>query len=831
MKASKMLALILKRTTLLHVMKKQISDHTLKLLQYDDVLKIIARYCTTSEGRERLLHTVPETNPEKFYEIDAIKELGQTVLSLQNVLNASTLQYFPPLTEFFNDDKNFLQIEEIYAVGLFTRTVSELKQWSNSYTENTQNSVSLYIKAIPDLSEIETIIFSLIDKNGKLQNIPTLKKLEREIAAHEEDLQKTLRRYFSDDAYAKMLQSNVATIRDARHVIAVKANFKGRIAGIIHEYSQSGQTFYIEPSDVVEKNNNIMEAQARYNAELKRILNETSQKIFLQRNEVKVALEKVAKLDCVFASVAIAKEKSWNFLNSMALGKNEEKAKPAKAPNLIESKDTSEYASFFLKQARHPLLKNPVAIDLILSEKTRVLIITGPNAGGKTVTLKTVCLFALLNQAGFPVPCEAESTLPYFDFIACDIGDDQSIDLSLSTFSSHMKTIAGILENASDKSLLALDELGSGTEPQEGSAIAMAILDDLLEKHSYVFVTSHHGSLKNYGYTKEHCENASVEFDTTTLQASYKIIMGVPGESHAFEIASKSGLSEHIIKNAKQFLAENRADISKLIKDLIEKNKQANKIIEAVNEKERSINEKIRKVDLKELKLKQNELNLREQGYRRLENFFLEKRKELENLIREIREGELSREKILSSKKWLDDFGVDLQKEENEIHKEKSSLIKNKAPKEKKLFSFNEGDDVFSLDYNRRGTILRKEKNDVYLIELGNLKLSVKGDRLEPLEKKETQISVGVELSKSEKPVFELRLLGMRELEAKKALTNQLDLAVISSLKEFSIVHGKGDGILQKMVHEALSQNNFVEEFHFARPEEGGTGKTFVRMK
>lgn len=808
-----------------------VSKHTRELLQYDAVIRMIAGLCVTAEGQEKARQLLPETDSEKFSELDAVKELAHTILDLQQNLNAPIITYFPPICEYLQDEKSFLELEEIYAIGLFTKSVSELKSWSTKFQEKNElsNSLNRYIDAMPDLSEQEQTIFAFIDKDGTIQNIPSLKKLEREIISHEETLQKFLRRYFVDERYSAMLQSNVPTIRDGRQVIAVKANFKGRIAGIIHEYSQSGQTFYIEPTEIVEKNNDILEAQSRYQAELKRILNEVSEKIFAHRSEIRTALDLLAKLDLIFASVKLAQEKSWHFLNSAVHDTAEADGNDGDASSHESTQAGS--SRFFLKQARHPLLKNPVPINVLLQEKTRVLIITGANAGGKTVTLKTVCLFALLNQAGLPVPCEAGSKLPYFDFIACDIGDEQSIDLSLSTFSSHMKNVAYILEHATENSLIALDELGSGTEPQEGSAIAVAILDALIQKRAFVFVSTHHGALKNYGYTQENCENASVEFDTESLQATYKIVMGVPGESHAFEIAAKSGLDKRIIQNAKNVLGENRADVSQLIKDLIEKNKQAHALIEAAKEKELAANEKIRRVDLKSLQLKQKELQLREQGYRRLENFFLEKRKELENLIRSIREGELDREKILSTKDWLDGFEHNLQSEAQEIEKEKSALRDDADDKKTTTSMFQEGDPVFSSDYNRSGVILRKEKNNMYRVELGNLKLTVPGESLVAAEKPELQVSVGVELTKHEQPVFELRLLGMRESEAKKALTNQLDLAVVSNLKSFSIVHGKGDGILQKMVHAVLARSNFVADFYFARPEEGGSGKTLVQLK
>ena len=790
----------------------KISEHTLNILQYDDVIQIIARECVTAEGRDICKSLRPSTD---YDAIEYRKKVSENLFELHKFLIAPPIRFFPPVLTFLQEDKTTLEIEAVFSIGMFTKRIAELKKWHADFiaddktTNAAINEVVQFISQIPDCSSVEQSIFSLIDENGNLQNIPSLKKIEREIGNCEKEMQKLLARYFIDETFSGMLQSSVPTTRDGRQVLAVKANFKGRISGIIHEYSQTGQTFYIEPSDVVEKNNDLFEAHARYNAELRRLLLETTQKIYAHKDELTTALNKYAELDCMYAGVKIAREQNWNFL---------------------VSNENTDAERIFLQQARHPLLKNPIPIDIVLPEKTRVLIITGPNAGGKTVSLKTLCLFALLNQSGFPVPCSEKSELPFFDFIACDIGDDQSIDLSLSTFSSHMKNIADILKNATSKSLIALDELGNGTEPQEGSAIAMAVLDELLEKRPFVFVTTHHASLKNYGYTKDFCENASVEFDNTTLEPQYKIIMGVPGESHAFDIAAKSGLNANIIANAKNFLGENKTDVSALIKGLIEKNKTSEEMILRIKEKEQSLNEKIRKVDLKELTVKQKELHLREQGYRKAENFFIEKRRELENIIREIREGELTKEKIADTKMWLADFENALATEKTDLKTEAEYITSAKNSENVATDDLQEGDEVFSLDYNRSGTVLRKEKDGVYLVQLGNMKLKLKSETLRIERKSRPLVSVGVELTKSEKPAFELRLLGMREQEAKKALTTQLDLAVLSSLKEFSIVHGKGDGILQKMTQGILSKHPCVSEFYFARPEDGGTGKTYVKL-
>lgn len=788
-----------------------ISAHTLDILQYKDVCLSISKHCVCEEAKTFCVEKNPSTNP---IEIKQLKQLGTQFLDLLIRGQQPILQFFPPIMHIlFSEQSHFktLPIEDIYAIGLFTKSILVLKQWCVAHEDlDAQKELLAFISHIPDMYSLHTLIFSHIDNDGNIHLTPTLKKIQAEIHALEVEIKKAMNHYFSNEQFGMMLQSNVPTTRDGRQVLAIKANYKGRISGIIHEYSQTGQTFYIEPSDVVEKNNELFDAHAQYAQEVNRILRVVTQEIFEQKESIQKCLNDFCMLDTISAACKWGKYHNAHFLN--------------------EPDESGTYIALY--HARHPLLKEPVPIDIILSPKTKVLIVTGPNTGGKTVTLKTVCLFALLNQSGFPVPCDEQSIFPLFDFIGCDVGDEQSIDLSLSTFSSHMKQISYCLENATENSLIALDELGNGTEPQEGAAIAMAILDELVQKKSFVLVTTHHGALKNYGYTNEFCENASVAFDAERLVPTYTLLMGVPGESHAFDIARKNGIAESIITKAEENMGEHKVDVGQLIQSLIEKNKHAQDIIKQLEEKEKVLNEKSRSVELKELKIKQKEYFLHKDGYARLNNLFEQKRRELENIIREIREAELTKEKIATTKNWLSQFERELQLEKENLQDEESIILKSEQPRnEVKGKILLEGQQIYVEQYNKSGTILRKERENVYLVELGNMKLTLPIEKISLVEHSSPIISVGVELEKNERPVLELRLLGMREAEAKKALVNQLDLAVISNLKEFSIVHGKGDGILQKMVHTFLRQQTQVSDFYFARPEEGGTGKTFVKLK
>jgi DNA mismatch repair protein MutS2 len=526
-----------------------------------------------------------------------------------------------------------------------------------------------------------------------------------------------------------------------------------------------------------------------------------------------------------------------------------------------------------------------------MEAETRVVIVTGPNTGGKTVALKTVGLFALMNQFGLALPLAEGSSLPVFDGVFADIGDEQSISQSLSTFSAHMTNMAYITSLASERSLVLLDELGSGTDPEEGSAIAMSLLDHFIACRSRVIVTTHHGILKNFGYTKPGVVNASVDFDAKTLSPTYRIVLGIPGESHAIEIAARNGLPADIVARSRTYLDEERADVSELIKGLKSKHQELDQAEAARNKEEQRLRDDRRKSDLRELRLRQKELELREQGVGSLRRLLLESRKNLENLVRELREGELTREKTLKVKEFIADLERSTASENERLELEEANLaelnekereeltrlaLQTPEPKStsrsKKANSRGDsagghengagkgragdypagkgaggseeiksrvpskvepGIEVLVGTSRRRGLVLRSAKKGSWVVELGALKMTFPERELSPVAPSATpkaEITI-MDLAPGAPAAFELNLRGMRLEEALDALRRQVDAAAMSGLYEFSIIHGKGDGILQKGVHEYLKSQKVVADYYFARPEDGGYGKTMVSLK
>ena len=811
------------------------TPHTLEVLEFFRIAELIAGYCKSQEARERCLQKRPLHDAAA---IAVAKELGRDILSFLQVDEPLPIKTLPPLEGVLKQLYTAgvgLTIEELYAAGLLALQVDELKAWSVKQ-KRAESAACVLIESMPPLLQTAQAVFSFIDKNGALRDIPSLTAIQKKMQRIEADIEKTMRSYCTDESTKGMLQTPAPVLRNGRQVIAVRSNFKGRIKGIIHEYSQSGQSFYLEPEGIVLRNNELMRAQAEYEQELHRLLMSISAKLAEEAHALEQAYALVLELDCAAAAAR------WAYTE-----------------NGVFVPDTGNAQYFYLQAARHPLLgAAAVPIDLTLTADERILIITGPNTGGKTVSLKTAALFVLLNQTGWPVLAGEETRLPVFRYVGCAIGDEQSLDRSLSTFSAYMRTVGELLEAADEESLILLDELGSGTDPQEGGALAMAILDELVARRSRVLVTSHHGVLKNYAYRKSGCVNASVSFDEATLRPSYRILMGIPGESRAVDIAEKNGLSPAVIRAARAYMADSSADAAALIKGLMEKHTQL-AVFEREKEKaEKALKEKQRRCDLNALKLRQKELLLRSQGYKRLNDLFEKKRNEIENLVREIQEGELTHEKTSKLKQFFADFGKMLAEEQTDIRNEQDELsaaqqaIRNQEQEQGKSsngMSANgvpaagapinetlaESMEVFIPHLHRRGVIIRKEKKN-WLVAVDTVKMTFPADKLEPLTPsaaplRAPQVVVEAELHQESRPEFELRLLGMRLDEAEKHLQNQLDLAVMHNMQEFSIVHGKGNGVLQTMVHEKLAAAPYIAEFFFARPEHGGTGKTIVRLR
>lgn len=858
-----------------------------KNLQQLDYLRLrasIAGCCLSQEGRELVDSRLPLTAPAEITRLKEEASQWVTYLNSARPLPLAGWEPVAPVAEVLSVANSVLSQQELHTLATFCaiaiKTAAVLK---SAASQLPLPRLAEYAQSMPDLSQPAALIGHVLDKGGQLRDLPELREIRANIARIRREIDSAIRRYTSDSSLKDVLQSDVPVLRSDRQVLAVRSGSRGRIRGIIHEVSQTGHTVYIEPEEVVRKNNELVQEEFALTAEIRRILKELTANLAPFQPDLRAALRTMIQLDAAYGSARWAVNHQAIFAADLP---------PEGQPKLL--------------QARHPLLgSQAVPIDLIFPQECRVLIITGPNTGGKTVTLKTLALFTLLNQSGFPIPAKEGTALPLCSGVFADIGDEQSLDQSLSTFSGHMRNIGQMLEHSDGKSLVLLDELGSGTDPQEGGAIAMAVLDRLIQQGDLVVVTTHHGVLKNYGYTHPTCTNASAEFDETTLAPTYRIRTGIPGESRALDIARRNGLPAAIVDQATAYLEGEQADISAMIASLTQKHQEADKLSKDLKLEQRSIWEKRRKVDLKELQLRQKEQELSRQDHREGRLFLAESRRMLENLVRELREGELTKAKTQSVKQFISQLEDAIKEQDKKLEQEtellelqaaeidatyssspytlspparngKKKRLKNKEAlaqaslaqpqaegaatgKETAPLVFQEGATVATLKGNRTGTLLRSSGKNSWLVQVGSLKLTMKEKDLrllQPLERSpsgmveyslvesrdsgsgetknlfpEVQDRSFVKDSSQERPVLELRLLGMRSEEAIKALERQLDLATMQGLHNFSVIHGKGNGVLQQAVHDYLSHYPGVRDFHFARPEEGGTGKTYVVLE
>ena len=594
-----------------------VDNKTLTQLDYFRIKEDIASRCFSAGGKQILADRTPLTDPE------SIRVLKQEAVEWTAYLSSGrkpvpgNWEPVDDLTGILETPGAAISLDDTVILGNFCRATVSAAAGLRSAAESLPLPLLSRIAAgIPDLQEPAFLIYRVIDSTGQLRDLPELREIRTNIARIRREIDGAIRRYTTDSALRDILQSDVPVLRADRQVLAVKAGSKNRIKGIIHEVSQTGQTVYIEPEDVVAKNNALVQEEYRLNAEIRRILKELTGRLAPFAPDIAAAAGILARLD---ASCAAAR---WGL---------EHKA--------VYAADRAATESPVLLQARHPVLADKaVPVDVVFPENCRMLIITGPNTGGKTVTLKTLALFILLNQSGFPVPAAEGTALPLCSGVFADIGDEQSLDQSLSTFSGHMKNIGEMLSKADSSSLVLLDELGSGTDPHEGGAVAMAVLDELLERGALVLVTTHHGILKNYGYTHETCANASAEFDEATLAPTYRIRTGIPGESRALDIARRNGLPPATADRAAAYLSGDQTDISALIRGLTQKHEAADRLEQALKRQQRELREKQRAVDLKELRLKQKELELNRDDYRESRKFLAENRRMLENLVREYRQ-------------------------------------------------------------------------------------------------------------------------------------------------------------------------------------------------
>ena len=783
----------------------------LEKLEYPKILDILSKQALTYIGKEKCLTLKPSKDKNEVENM-----LKETEEALNILYRCNT----PPISEIADNTKNIktiesygtLSIKSILELTNILKMSDELKKYFyNDFLESTEFTYlsDIFSKLYSNSSIIEKISYSIIDENTvddrASKNLASIRKKQRNI---EQDIKTKLNTFLHSPTYSKYIQENVITIRNDRYVIPVKDEYRGQIKGFVHDISSSGSTVFIEPISVFELNNELANLKNEENLEIERILQELSKLFYPYANEIKEDIECIGKLDFAFA-----KAKYSRNINGTTPIINTQK-------------------QIILKDARHPLLdpQKAVPISLELGTSFNTLVITGPNTGGKTVTLKTVGLLTAMACSGINIPASTKSSIYVFDNIFADIGDDQSITESLSTFSAHMTNIVDIVNNSTENSLILVDELGSGTDPVEGASLAISVLDFFKSNSSLTVATTHYQELKKYALTTDGFENASVEFDVNTLSPTYHLLIGVPGKSNAFEISRKLGLPTSIIDEAKNNLTKNDIDFEELLKNIYDnKSKIENEKLE-ISKKLNGISELKKSLERDNAKLNEQEQEIINNAKIQARNILLEAKEEANEIISKMNDVSKS--------------NIDLNNLRNKLNTDiknisVSYLNKNVKKESKSSISVEEAKtntEVFVTTLGQNGIIVSNvSKSNEVQVQVGSMKLSVNLKYLEKINKtekaKNKSTSSYSSVSKAKHVSSEINVIGLNVDEAVFIIDKFLDDCCIANLQTVRIIHGKGTGKLREGIHKFLKSDSRVKSFRIGTYGEGEMGITVVELK
>ena len=789
----------------------------LKTLEYNKIIDKLTEFAGSALAKEMCRNLKPSTD---LYEIQALQK--ETSDALSRIYQKGAVS-FRGVRDIRGSIKRLeigaiIGINELLSICSLLDVCSKVKAYSrNDRDPDFEDSLEAMFQALQPLTPVSSEIRRCIASEEELNDdaSPALFKIRRSMRQINDKVHAQLQTMVNGSART-YLQDAVVTMRNGRYCIPVKAEHRGQIPGMIHDQSSTGSTLFVEPMAVIKLNNDLRELELKEEKEIEMILATLSARCGEETEALRDDLDLLTKLDFIFARAQLSRSMNGT------------------------QPDFNEEGRILIKKGRHPLLdkKKVVPIDIQLGKDFELLIITGPNTGGKTVSLKTVGLFTLMGQAGLHIPAFDHSELSVFHEVFADIGDEQSIEQSLSTFSAHMTNTVSILKEADDRSLVLFDELGAGTDPTEGAALAIAILSNLHRRGSRVMATTHYSELKVFALSTPGVENGCCEFDVETLRPTYRLLIGVPGKSNAFAISQKLGLSQDIIEEAKTHLTKQDEDFEDLLADL----EQKRVTIEQERDQINSYKEEIRELKQR-LESKQEKLDLSR------DKILREANEQARNILQEAKD--YADTTIRNFQKYGKAAGVsakDMEKERGKLREKMSTVdkklsAKNAAPKKshKQLTAkdLHIGDSIKVLSLNLKGTVstLPDAKGNLF-VQMGILRSQVNIRDLEKLD--DTVITGGnfsktgsgkIKMSKSASVSTEINLLGKTVDEAIMELDKYLDDAYIAHLPSVRIVHGKGTGALRKGVHNYLRRQKHVKSYRLGEFGEGDAGVTIVEFK
>lgn len=801
-------------------------DLNYKKLELDKILKKLAGICSNDMSKAKALNIQPQKSRE-----DVLRLLSQTsdAFELSIKYGAPSFYKFSDIREYLKRCKQGGKIsaDELLEVKKVLSQIQMIFEWHNRCEGETTSLDYLFSQIIP-LSYLLNRLENSILEDGSIADSasPTLLSIRKKIAKAGITLRETLSKLVSNENTRKYLQDSNITLRDGRYVLPVKSEHRGKIPGLIHDTSATGQTVFIEPVAVVEANNDIRLLESKEQEEIEKILTDLCANVGQNSQVIETGFNACIDLCLIFAKAELGIRMK------------------AYIPEVSEKKIIN------LKKARHPLL-NPetaVPIDISLGESYRILIITGSNTGGKTVALKTCGLLNLMAMCGLMIPAAEGSIVSVFDNILCDIGDEQSIEENLSTFSSHMKDIASILEKADSNTLCLLDEPGTGTDPSEGAALSESIFEELRKRGTLCMATTHYRELKIYASATNSVENASVEFDEKTLKPTYRLLIGMPGRSNAFEICSGLGIPKYIIDYAKTLITSENTRFEDAIENLSKTQKELDKNLAEISAEHAETKRILEESEKEKAELSENYKNELERARQKADSIIEKTKADSNALIEEL-------EKI-KKEKDKSDFGEKLSNARRQtgstlrrMYDTANPVVSDDNGDYKLPRPLKQGDRVFIVDMNREGIVAGTPDKDYVFVQAGIMKTRIKLDRLRLIEKKKSpkmgsmpkvkrQRAMGTRKNSdsnntktSRETSMEVDLRGMASDEGVYEMENYLDRAMRSGMHVVTVIHGKGTGVLRDACRRKLKSLPYVKSFRPGVYGEGEDGVTIVELK
>ncbi len=784
------------------------NDKSLKKLEYDKIIDKLIECCSSSLGKKIAMELRPLVNKSGVQELLEQTTEAREIWRLYPMVPLGGIK---DIRQILHKVKigGVLAPDMLLDINSTLYAANQLHRFCANLSEKYFHIKGLG-KGLTLLNKLEAEINRCIHPEGEVadQASSELGHIRSSMRQKQGQVREKLDSIVRSITMQKYLQDPIVTIRNDRYVVPVKVEYRGQVPGLLHDQSSSGATLFIEPMAVVELNNQLRHLEIREEQEIQRILAELTQQVAVYLPELAENIEILAQLDFIFAKGKLSqKMDAW-------------------APALNED------GVIRINQGRHPLITGAVVPTTVeLGEKFDILVITGPNTGGKTVTLKTVGLFVLMTQSGLHIPCEDQSTMGIFEQVFVDIGDEQSIEQSLSTFSSHMNNIIDILHSLTPNSLVLMDELGAGTDPTEGSALAMSILDHLLVHGVKTIATTHYSELKAFAYANQRVENASVEFDSISLKPTYKLLIGIPGRSNAFEISQRLGLPTNIIDKARDFLSKEEVKVADLIKNLEENQMLSDRARDDAQLLKEEVAKQLDKLKNKELQLKNQENAIISEAHKQAAKILADAKSAANDLLKEIREARnkvgaeqeriamQAREKLTKLRdKTLEDLD------------ENVGQIAGAVPK-----GIRPGALVHLPKYNQKGQVLTEpNSNGEVQVQAGILKIMVKIDEIRLIDEKKIEKGQSVHghlaKSKAQNIKTEIDLRGCLVDDAMYQLEKYLDDALVAGLPMVRIIHGKGTGALRQAIREFLKEASYIKSYRLGAVDEGGNGVTIIEI-